>query len=152
MCDFPCVFWPTIQSGRPCADPALFKLLHGTLDSVERGGDRTQKHGGGFHCRSCLAQLYSGTLGVRLDCGHELCKKCTVSLVESALDGNCRIPVFCPAGCNTTLHPTKVRQHLDDDTYERFQRLHDVRSSLQQSAPHSRGLGRDLAALRSRLV
>lgn len=76
-----------LQSGvRPSIDMELFKLLHNTLDMIEKGFERKDKHGD-FHCRLCLSQLYNGNFGVKLKCDHEVCKSCCKSLVDNALEG-----------------------------------------------------------------
>ena len=79
-----------LQSGvRPTIDAELFTLLHTTLDKIESGISRKEKYNGGFHCRVCLTQLYTNaSMGARLQCKHEICRNCTTTLVENALEGN----------------------------------------------------------------
>ena len=72
---------------------------------------------------------------------------CAVFVVPSSIAGQCHIPIYCPVGCNSTLHPRLLGNILDDDLHDRFSRLHSVKASLQQSAPHSRDFARDLAAI-----
>ena len=91
-----------LQSGaRPNIDAELFRLLHTTLNSVERHADcdHSTKRGDTArrrecHCRLCLTQLYgTSTIRVRLSCGHSMCKSCALSLVDSAIQGM----YVCPA-------------------------------------------------------
>lgn len=83
-------------------------------------------------------------------CGHRICPECARGLLDDALRGHVPIPVTCPVGCAGegrevrgngqvgTLHPSQTRHLLDDEPFERFKRLYDVKVSLAQSAPHSR--------------
>ena len=45
-----------------------------------------------------------------------------------------------------------LRSSLSDDTFDRFQRIHTVKMSLQASAPHVRSLASELAEARKGLL
>ena len=71
-------------------------------------------------------------------------------MLDAGRRGHVPIPVTGPVGCAGegrevrgngqvgTLHPSQARHLLDDEPFERFKRLYDVKVSLAQSAPHSR--------------
>ena len=89
-------------------------------------------------------------------CGHRICPTCAGSVLRDALKGSVPIPIACPEGCcsgsgHSFLKPMEVMHVLDEEEFERFARLHDVRTSLAQSAPHSGGLKGALAQARLHL-
>ena len=50
------------------------------------------------------------------------------------------------------MSPQLLRSSLSDDIFERFQRIHTVKMSLQASAPHVRSLASELAEARKGLA
>lgn len=142
----------------PGRDSELYRILHASLDQVD-----AKASDGTFHCRLCLGlQAPDGKGNVRVSmmkCGHSLCQTCTKRLLQDALAGHIGIPVACPVGCAVggnqstgTLSPEQVQHLLDEETYERFSRLHQVRATLGRSAPHSAGLASELACARAKLI
>ncbi|XP_075265808.1 uncharacterized protein LOC142358256 [Convolutriloba macropyga] len=129
----------------PERDPELFKSLHNIVDIAE---DHVIE---GFFCRLCLS--YHSAAGkvrcVELECGKCLCGRCAKEMVEGVLDGRVRVPVACPTGnCHAVLSPDLVQDIVSADDFERFQRMHSVKMSLDKSAPHKRDLASQLAQAR----
>ena len=143
----------------PAVDGELYQRLHACLDEV----DRVDASALAYHCRLCLGlQTRGGGVGggggslhapaTMNKCGHRICPECARGLLDDALRGHVPIPVTCPVGCaggagmeargngqgTGTLRPAQARHLLDDEPFERFKRLYDVKTSLAQSAPHSR--------------
>ncbi len=152
------------QAGpEPVKDPELYRDMHLALDELERLQQQQARAAGagGFYCRLCLgyqagkaqgSKTSPGGSGVTLKCGHTICKDCSHSLVESSISGAIGVPVSCPVGCNALMSPQMLRHSLSDDLFERFQRIHTVKMSLQASAPHVRSLASELAEARKGLA
>jgi len=142
------------QAGpEPVKDPDLYKDMHHALDVIEDQLGRGDKEPSGFYCRLCLGyQNADRKSGVTLKCGHTICKECSLSLVDSSLSGAIGVPISCPVGCNSLMSPQMLRSSLSDDTFDRFQRIHTVKMSLQASAPHVRSLASELAEARKGLL
>ena len=141
------------QAGpEPVKDPELYRDMHLALDGVEKQLKRSQAKG--FYCRLCLG--YQNGNGksccVTLKCKHNICKECAQSLVESSLSGTIGVPISCPVGCNSIMSPQLLKPMLSEALFERFQRIHTVKVSLQASAPHVRSLANDLAEARKGLA
>ena len=140
------------QAGpEPVKDPELYRDMHLTLDEVERKAETE-----GFYCRLCLGYQNgshkNSCAPVALKCKHKICRDCSHSLVESSLSGTIGVPISCPVGCNSLMSPQLLRSSLSDDIFERFQRIHTVKMSLQASAPHVRSLASELAEARKGLA
>lgn len=132
----------------PGRDDELYGHLHEAIDHVDRNA-----HGDHFYCRLCLGLQSGGSKPVQLVCKHKLCTKCASSIVEAAVAGNVGVPIACPVGCNGCVTPQLVQNipGLTSPVFDRFKRMHDVKVSLQQSAPHSRNLKDALAEARNGL-
>ncbi|QDZ23621.1 hypothetical protein HOP50_11g61610 [Chloropicon primus] len=144
------------QAGvEPVKDPELYRDMHLALDEVERQLKRNasadKEQATGFYCRLCLGFQNKGG-SVTLKCKHKICKECSLSLVESSLSGAIGVPISCPVGCNSLMSPHMMRSSLNEETFERFQRIHTVKMSLQASAPHVRSLASELAEARKGLA
>jgi len=132
----------------PEKDPEIFQELHKAIDIAEQRGESR-----GYYCRLCLGYQTSGlskSFKVQMDCGKCLCSRCAKELVEGVLEGRVRLPLACPTGnCTSVLTPNLVQHLLEDEDYDRFKRMHDVKMSLDRSAPHKDGLAARLAEARS---
>jgi len=131
----------------PGRDDELYALLHLSIDNVEQ-----RCEGGNFYCRLCLGFKGAKEKSVVLKCRHRVCCGCTRLLVEGAIDGFVKMPIACPVGCNGIVTPSLVDGLIDAPVFERFKRLHDVKMSLAQSAPHSQNLGDALKEARAAMA
>ena len=141
------------QAGpEPVKDPELYRDMHLALDEVEK--QLRMKPSKDFYCRLCLGYQNGDQKSspVTLKCGHHICRECALSLVESSIGGTIGVPISCPVGCNSLMSPQMLRSILSDDLFERFQRIHTVKMSLQASAPHVRSLASELAEARKGLA
>lgn len=131
----------------PEKDSQMFQELHKAIDIAERRGESR-----GYYCRLCLGYQTSGlskSFKVQMGCGRCLCSRCAKELVEGVLQGRLRLPLACPTGnCTSMLTPSLVEHILEEEDFERFKRMHDVKMSLDRSAPHEDGLAARLAEAR----
>ena len=131
----------------PGRDDELYALLHLSIDNIEK-----LYLGENFYCRLCLGFKGGREKSVGLKCKHRVCAGCAQLLVDGAVDGFVKIPIACPAGCNGILTPGLVDGLVEGPAFERFKRLHDVKMSLAQSAPHSQNLGDALKEARAAMA
>ena len=131
----------------PGRDNELYALLHMSIDNVEQ-----RCEGDNFYCRLCLGFKGGREKSVGLKCRHRVCCGCARLLVEGAIDGFVKMPIACPVGCDGIVTPSLVDGLIETPVFERFKRLHDVKMSLAQSAPHSQNLGDALKEARAAMA